>query len=153
MLDCIFEWFISIDKTNGPQVISQLLTVALSKEDIKSLEGGKLLYLSSMIECNTNSKEESANLQTKLTEILLNYGADPNDHEGDDIPLIAACKQNNIALATLLLDSGANVNVTNSGGSSILHILFSVFSDKGKAWYTTFNCLIPVMQIIFLRVS
>ncbi|VDI58485.1 Hypothetical predicted protein, partial [Mytilus galloprovincialis] len=114
-------------------ILSQLLTVALLKEDIKSLEGGKLLYLSSMIECNAHSKEESENLKTKLTAILLNYGADPNDHEGDDIPLIAACRQNNIALATLLLDSGANVNVTNSGGSSILHILFSVFSDEGKA--------------------
>ncbi|CAC5406542.1 ANK [Mytilus coruscus] len=118
------------DKTNGPEILSQLLTFALLKEDIKSLEGEKLLYLSSTIGCTTHLDEDTANLQTKLTAILLNYGADPNDNVGDDIPLIAACRQNNIGLATLLLYSGANANVTNSEENSILHILCSVFSDE-----------------------
>lgn len=108
------------------------MTRALLKEDLKSLGGGKLLHLASKITCNTGLDEDTKNLQTEITALLLNNGADPNDSFGDDVPLLEACRQINIGSAKLLLDSGANVNATNSNGNSLQHVVLSVFYDKGK---------------------
>lgn len=113
-------------------ILSKMLIHALLKEDLKSLQGGKLLYMASIVYFDFLEEEESTEMQIELTKILLNFGADPNDNYGNNAPLIEACNQMNIGLAKLLLDSGANVNVTNYSGDSILHLLFTELSDEGK---------------------
>lgn len=131
MQNCVFNLSITADTTRVPDILSKLLTYALPEKDLKSLGGGRLLHLASQI-CSAD--HDTTDLQTELTGILLKYGADPNDHFGYDVPLIEACIQTNIGSTKLLLNSGANVNVKNCEGNSILHVLFAEehFSRKGK---------------------
>lgn len=158
----MFHLFISTDRNTVSEILSTLLNHALLKEDLKSLEGGKLLYFASTIPYNPNSDEDIRDKRTEITALLLKYGADPNEHSEDCIPLVEACRQTNIGLTKLLLESGAMVNVRSSewkrenengcqdkrflldkkrnvsDGNSLLHVLFSTYGDKGKMflnWY------------------
>ncbi|KAM9313225.1 cortactin-binding protein 2 [Gastrophryne carolinensis] len=66
---------------------------------------------------------------TQCAEVLLSYNADVNYADGGQSPLYLACKNGNIELAKLLLDSGADRSIATSNGWTPVHAA----ADKGNS--------------------
>ncbi len=61
-----------------------------------------------------------ASLNSKLVEIMLEKGANPNGLKGETIPPLVRAAESQTMTAVVLLDKGANLNVSNSKGQTPL---------------------------------
>ena len=90
--------------------------------------------------------DTASNGDYQQTKLLLEQGLDPNipvliqrgQHTYDLYPLLKAIGEGHIAVAKLLIESGANVNIaTKTDGETPLHRAFMVTTEKepfGKAF-------------------
>lgn len=116
-------------KANVCKIIEKMLENQTSNLCLNS-NGESPLYLATAVWLRHLSDVSS--LTPRLVTSLLEYGANPNDHTQNQIPLLSAFEANDIQTATLLLKAGANINATNHKGMSALHTIFVPQSQKGK---------------------
>ncbi|XP_063399769.1 ankyrin-1-like [Mytilus trossulus] len=72
-----------------------------------------------------NCTKEMMTLQSRVVEVLIQHGANPNSHNRSYIPLLSAVKAGDIDTVSLLLEKGALADITNEKGQSAIHVLFS----------------------------
>ncbi|CAG2245765.1 unnamed protein product [Mytilus edulis] len=110
-------------KENVFEIVKRLFESRNSKLWLK-LHEVTVLYLATVAAQKIHSYNfDCQSLTFQLVELLLENGADPNNHSEEDIPLLSALKARNLKTSTLLLEASANVNATNRKGESGLHIV------------------------------
>ena len=60
--------------------------------------------------------------RTKIVDILLKFGSDPNGYSGNVLPLGAAVYMNNMDVVRNILKHDADVNLRNGFGTPVLHL-------------------------------
>jgi len=88
--------------------------------NVKNIEGETPLYLA---------------VKQGLLDIvheMLSQGADPNVHDGDKIPLCAACYNSDVGLVETLLKVGADPNVTDYSDGTVTMLPLFIAVQKGN---------------------
>jgi ankyrin repeat protein len=95
---------------------------------------GDIVQLTQMLKTNPHLVHARDSMQetplhiaqeTEIARLLIQYGADPNARGGARVgtPLHAVAQRGNIAVATALLEAGADVNASNVLGETSLHLV------------------------------
>lgn len=123
---------------SAPQKILKVVSTLLKSNSLSfglNHSGKSLLYLGTTIPRYNSYYWNSQDKQicSKVVQMLLDYGENPNTHLAYFIPLMSAIKEEDLTTVDILVKAGADVNALNEDGQTCLHILFARNVVTGKS--------------------
>ncbi|XP_052064145.1 uncharacterized protein LOC127704231 isoform X2 [Mytilus californianus] len=123
-------------KSNIVEVVSKIMESENPSVELE-VSGKTPLYLATNLYeryymYDYNCTKEMMKQQSRVVEVLIQHGANPNSHNRSNIPLLSAVKAGDIDTVSLLLETGALADVTDEKGQSAIHVLFSEMPHISK---------------------